>query len=272
MKWKCLIVDDEPPAIKIIETYLENMDQLQLVGSCSNALDAMQWLKHNPVDLLFLDIHMPRLLGTEFIRTLRHPPKVIFTSAHKDYALESYDLDAVDYLLKPFSFERFLRAVNKLTAETEHPVANPPAERNEEVPQSAAGASADAGAAAGSPFLYFRVDRKMVKVQLDEIVYIESLKDYSRIVRTGQKPLVLKKPISSIEEMLPAHLFIRIHRSYIIAIHKVTAYTHNDVEIGGLEIPIGKLYRHQLTRLTPSSPPASPISPHSSGSSSPSAH
>ena len=241
MKFRCLIVDDEPPALTILQTYLENVDQLELVGSCSNALEAMQFLKQHPVDLLFLDIHMPRLLGTEFVRTLRHPPKVIFTTAHKDYALEGFELDAVDYLLKPFSFERFLRAVNKLT-ETAAPE------------ESAIDADA---------FLYFRVDRKMVKVQLDEIIYIESLKDYSRIVRRDQKPLVMKKSISSIEEMLPAHLFVRIHRSFIIAINKVTAYTQNDVEINGEEIPIGKLYRHQLAKLTPSSPPASPISPHS---------
>jgi DNA-binding LytR/AlgR family response regulator len=246
MRLKCLIVDDEPPALKILQTYLEAAGNLELAGSCSNALEAMQFLKQQPVDLIFLDINMPRLLGTEFIKTLRHPPKVIFTTAHKDYALEGFELDAVDFLLKPFSFERFLRAVNKLS-ETAVPQMSPqPVEHLE-----------------NAPFLYFRVDRKMIKVQLDEIVYVESLKDYSRIVRTGQRPLVMKKPLSAIEEMLPAHLFLRIHRSFIIAIRKVTAFTLNDVEIDGQEIPIGKLYRHQLAKLSPSSPPASPISPHS---------
>jgi len=246
MRLKCLIVDDEPPALKILQTYLETTDNLQLVGACHNALEAMQLLKQQPVDLIFLDINMPRLLGTEFIRTLRHPPKVIFTTAHKDYALEGFELDAVDFLLKPFSFERFLRALNKLSEATASPVQTQ--ERSEEFQ---------------SPFLYFRVDRKMVKVQLDEIVYVESLKDYSRVVRAGQKPLVMKKPISAIEEMLPAHLFLRIHRSFIIAIQKVTAFTQNDVEVDGQELPVGKLYRPQLTRLNSSSPPASPISPRS---------
>ncbi|HEY4112309.1 LytTR family DNA-binding domain-containing protein [Puia sp.] len=246
MKLRCLIVDDEPPALKILQTYLENTGNLELIGACNNALEAMQFLQQHPVDLLFLDINMPRLLGTELVRTLRHPPKVIFTTAHKDYALEGFELNAVDYLLKPYSFERFLRAVNKLT-DTAMPMAEKPED----------------AAASTDPFLYFRVDRKMVKVQLAEIVYVESLKDYSRIIRVGQKPLVMKKSISSIEEMLPAHLFLRIHRSYIIAIQKVTAFTQNDVEIHGEEIPIGKLYRQQLTKLTvASSLPASPGSPH----------
>jgi len=241
MKLRCLIVDDEPPALTILRSFIGHAEQLELAGSCSNALDAMQFLQQQPVDLIFLDINMPRLLGTEFVRTLRHPPKIIFTTAHKDYALEGFELDAVDFLLKPFSFERFLRAVNKLMD----------------------GAAPSTPEKKAEPFLYFRVDRKMVKVQLEEIVYIESLKDYSRIVLAGGKALVMKKPISVIEEMLPAHLFLRIHRSFIIAINRVTAFTQNDVEINGQEIPIGKLYRHQLARLNASSPPASPISPRS---------
>ena len=231
MKLRCLLVDDEPPALKILSTYLENMDNLELVGTCADALEAMQLLKEHPVDVLFLDIKMPRLLGTEFIRTLRNPPRVIFTTAHKDYALEGFELDAVDYLLKPFSFERFLRAVNKLTSGNDLPAPDPAVGRPMEA------------------FLYFRVDRKMVKVELKDIRYIESLKDYSRIVCTGDKPLIVKKPISSIEQMLPADRFLRIHRSFIVAIDKITAFTQNDIEIGTQEIPIGKLYRHRLAKL-----------------------
>lgn len=250
MKLKCLLVDDEPPALKILCTYLENMDNLELVGTCANALEAMQTLKEHPVDVIFLDIKMPRLLGTEFIRTLRNPPKVIFTTAHKDYALEGFDLDAVDYLLKPFSFERFVRAINKLTTGIDQPAghsAGIPGERT-----GAAGHSAgapDDRTGAGEAFLYFRIDRKMVKVELSAICYIESLKDYSRIIRSEDKPLVVKKSISSIEQLLPADRFLRIHRSFIIAIDKITAFTQNDIEIGQQEIPIGKLYRHQLARL-----------------------
>ena len=227
MKLKCLLVDDEPPALQILTSYVGSLDNLELVGTCFNAFEAMQVLQRMPVDIIFLDIHMPRLLGTEFIRTLRNPPKVIFTTAHKDYALEGFELDAVDYLLKPFSLERFIRAINKITDSVEE----------EKV------------AATEEAFLYFRVDRKMVKVGLDEIEYIESLKDYIRIVRVGQAPLVVKQSISLAEEMLPGNLFVRIHRSFIVALKKVTAYTQHDVEVGGMEIPIGKLYRERIGKL-----------------------
>jgi DNA-binding LytR/AlgR family response regulator len=233
MKLRCLLIDDEPPALTILASYIESMDNLELAGQCYNAFEAMQILQRTTVDIIFLDINMPRLLGTEFIRTLRNPPKVIFTTAHKDYALEGYELNAVDYLLKPFSLERFVRAVNKIADETDAPVAPT--------------------LHAADPFLYFRSDRKMVKVMLDEVIYIESLKDYIKIVRTGQQPLVVKQPISMAEEMLPDNLFVRIHRSYIIALKKVTAYTQNDVEIHGIEIPIGKLYKHRINRLAPPS-------------------
>ena len=229
------MIDDEPPALTILASYIESMDNLELAGQCYNAFEAMQILQRTTVDIIFLDINMPRLLGTEFIRTLRNPPKVIFTTAHKDYALEGYELNAVDYLLKPFSLERFVRAVNKITDETDTLPAQAPAAHTEDA------------------FLYFRSDRKMVKVMLDEVIYIESLKDYIRIVRTGQQPLVVKQPISMVEEMLPDNLFVRIHRSYIIALKKVTAYTQNDVEIQGIEIPIGKLYKHRMNRLAPPS-------------------
>ena len=190
MNLKCLLVDDEPPALKVLTTYLENMDNLELVGTCTNAFEAMQMLKDHPVDVLFLDIKMPRLLGTEFVR-----------------------------------------AVNKLTTGNDQP------------------AGEHVGAGTREPFLYFRIDRKMVKVELKDIRYIESLKDYSRIVRIEDKPLIVKKPISSIEQQLPAPRFLRIHRSFIVAIDKITAFTQNDIEIGDQEIPIGKLYRHQLSKL-----------------------
>lgn len=251
MSLKCLLVDDEPPALKVLTTYIGNMDSLELVGTCSNAFEAMQLLREHPVDVIFLDIRMPRLQGTAFIRTLRNPPRVIFTTAHKDYALEGFELDAVDYLLKPFSFERFVRAVNKLTTgndaaggENTDPARSSATPANLPVP-----ASGHALATAGTAFLYFRVDRKMVRVELDDICYIESLKDYSRIVRKNEKPLVIKKPIGSLEQMLPQDRFLRIHRSFIIAVDKITAFTQNDIEIGRHEIPIGKLYRHQLSRI-----------------------
>ncbi len=222
MKWKCLIIDDEPPAVKIIKKYAEMVDQLEITGSCSNALQAMEYLKSTKIDLLFLDIQMPKLFGTSFLKTLQHPPKVIFTTAHKEYATEAFDLDAVDYLLKPVSFERFLKAVNKVTS------------ANQAVPMMETPVM--------QAFLYFRSERKMIKVFLSDILYIESLKDYIRIYRVNDGPLQVKQSISMLEAMLPKKLFIRIHRSFIVSIDKISAFTNYDVEIGKIEIPIGRQY------------------------------
>ncbi|MGL6268576.1 MAG: LytR/AlgR family response regulator transcription factor [Chitinophagaceae bacterium] len=232
MTWKCLLVDDEPLAIEVLEKYIEAVDQLQVVGTCRNAFQAMEFLQKNPVDLIFLDIHMPKLTGTSFVRTLQHPPKIIFTTAFKEHAIDAFELDAVDYLLKPISLERFLRAVNKLTQTTfTHP---------EEMPVISE---------ATSGFIYFRSERKMVKLFYDEILYIESIKDYIKIVREGNAPLLVKQSISSTEELLPPNLFLRIHRSFIVALQKISAFTNNDVEIQRMEIPIGRLYKPQLQKI-----------------------
>ena len=229
MIWKCLIVDDEPPALKIIKNYIDLVENLSIVATCSNALQAMEILKKEKVDLLFLDIQMPKLNGIGFIKTLAHTPKIIFTTAYKEYAVDAFDLNAVDYLLKPISLERFLKAVNKVT--------------------NADTVSAQITAPPKQGFLYFRSERKMVKVFLDDMVYIESLKDYIKIHRLAEKPLMVKQSISTIEAMLPPDLFIRIHRSFIISINKVTAFTPHDVEIGNIEIPIGRQYNANLKRL-----------------------
>lgn len=225
MIWKCLIVDDEPPAIKIIRKYAEMVQQLEIAGTCGNALQAMEVLKSKKIDLLFLDIQMPKLSGTGFIKALQYPPKVIFTTAYKEFAADAFDLDAVDYLLKPISFERFLRAVNKATG-TGIPAGIP-----------------DKGEDAQRGFLYFRSERKMVKVFLDDIIYVESLKDYIKIFRQDDKPLIVKQSLTTLEAMLPRDLFARIHRSYIVSLAKVTAYTSHDVEIGNIELPFGRQYR-----------------------------
>lgn len=229
MIWKCLIVDDEPPALKIIKSYIDLVETLSVVASCSNALQAMEILKKEKVDLLFLDIQMPKLTGIGFVKTLPHPPKIIFTTAYKEYAVDAFDLDAVDYLLKPISLERFLKAVNKIT--------------NSNTVTEQIMTSSKQG------FLYFRSERKMVKVFLDDMVYIESLKDYIKIHRLSDKPLMVKQSISTIEAMLPPDLFLRIHRSFIISINKVTAFTPHDLEIGNIEIPIGRQYNSKLKKL-----------------------
>ena len=229
MVYRCIIVDDEPPAIKVLQKYIESCPQLEIVGSCTNAFEALTFLNSDKIDLMFLDINMPKLMGTDLLKTLHYPPKVIFTTAHKDYAIEAFELDAIDYLLKPISFERFLKAVNRFC------------QLNSPLTDSS---TDDLG------FLYFRADRKMIKVWIDDILYIESFKDYIVIHRSDSPDLKVKQTISSVERLLPSNLFVRIHRSYIVAINKITAYTKNDVEIGRVELPFGSNYSETVSRLT----------------------
>jgi DNA-binding LytR/AlgR family response regulator len=239
-KIKCLVIDDEPPARDVLKKYIADVEILQLVGECSNAVETLSFLQNNFVELLFLDIKMPHILGTSFLRTLKNPPKVIFTTAFRKYAVEGFDLNAVDFLLKPISFERFLQAVNKVM-QLDIQVAATKNSLNENLPDQS------------HPFLYFRADRKMVKVFLEDILFIESLKDYIKVVTTT-KAIVSKQAISSLEEMLPKDAFIRVHRSYIIAIDKISSYNADSIEIGKTEIPIGRLFRHDVTKVLNISP------------------
>ena len=187
-KIKCLVIDDELPAREILKKHIAGVESLELSGVCSNGMDAISFLKDHTVDLLFLDIQMPHLLGTSFLRTLKNAPKVIFTTAYRKYAVEGFELDAVDYLLKPINFERFLKGVNKVLQLN--------LQNNSVSSENHAGTS--------PPFLYFRSNRKMVKVLLDEILYIEGLNDYIRIV-TVPKTIISKHVLSSLEDMLPAN-------------------------------------------------------------------
>jgi len=234
-KITCLVIDDEPPARDIIKKYVASVDLLQLAGECSNAVETLSVLQNNAVDLLFLDIKMPHILGTSFLRTLKNPPKVIFTTAFRKYAIEGFDLNAVDFLLKPISFERFLQAVNKVMRMDIHVPGNT-SSLNENLPDQS------------HPFLYFRADRKMVKVFLEDILFIESLKDYIKVITT-QKVIISKQSIASLVEMLPKDAFVRVHRSYIIAINKIDTYNSDAIEIGKTEIPIGRLFRHDVNRV-----------------------
>lgn len=227
MKLHCLLVDDEPEALEVLESYVELVENLELAGKCENALQAFQVLQEKPIDVIFLDIKMPKLLGTDFVRSLRNPPKVIFTTAYREYALDGFDLDVVDYLLKPIPFERFLKAVAKLT-KSENGVN---------------GVEKEAFQPNKDTFLYFRAERKMIKVFTKDILYVESLKDYVKIITTNSKPLVVKQAISSLEEMLPETHFVRIHRSYLVAIDKIKTYTSTHVEITDTELPIGRLFQ-----------------------------
>ena len=230
---RCLIVDDEPPARDVLRRYVEELPILKFCGECGNAVQAISFLQQQSIDLLFLDIRMPQLNGIDFLKTLKHPPKIIFTTAFSEYALEGYELDIVDYLMKPIRFDRFLKAVNKAfpANELKQPVHEP--------------ALAEKGADA---FVYFRADRKMVKVLLNDILYIESMKDYVKVF-TNNHTIITKQSISSVETMLPEKKFIRTHRSYIVSIDKIRTFTNEILEIGKAEIPIGKLYRNSVLRL-----------------------
>ncbi|HEY0680426.1 MAG TPA: LytTR family DNA-binding domain-containing protein [Chitinophagaceae bacterium] len=233
---KCLIVDDEPMARDVIRRYIEKVPILQLVGECGNAIDAMVFLHNDPVDLIFLDIRMPHLSGTDFVKSLRNVPKVIFTTAYKEYALEGFELDVVDYLLKPIRIDRFLRAVSKAF----------PQKKEELTGNTAVSITQDKKINSG--FIYLKADRKMVKVMLEDILYIESSRDYLKVF-THNSSIITRQTISSIEAMLSDNEFIRIHRSYIVSIKKIDSFTHEIVEIGKKELPIGKFYLNSFLKL-----------------------
>ena len=233
-KIRCMIIDDEPHALEILRKHISSVDMLELTGTCSNGVEAFGLLQENQVDLLFLDIQMPQMLGTSFIRTLKSPPRVIFTTAYRRFAVEGFELNAVDYLLKPIGFERFLQAVNKVFhLEVKGLNITPLEGKNQDN---------------SHPFLYFRSERKMVKVLLNDILYIEGLKDYVRIITTT-KAIITKHLLSSLEEMLPKEAFIRIHKSYIIAIEKIDCYNADTIEIHKKELPIGRLFKHEVEQV-----------------------
>ena len=230
--FNCLIIDDEPLAIKVIKDYVEKTPQLDLSGTCSNGMDAYQMIQDNDIDLLFLDIEMPQFTGIDLAKTLPPSLKIIFTTAHRDYAIESYELDVVDYLLKPISFQRFFKSVTKflnLSKGITSPVAQSETPSREK-----------------KDAIYIYADKKNYKVYLDDILYLESLKDYVRVFTT-ERSLVTKSTISHYEELLPTD-FLRIHRSFIVNKNKISAYTNQDVEIGKKEIPIGVSYKKEVAQ------------------------
>lgn len=231
-----IIVDDEPLAQDVLETYIEKMPELNLVKKCNNALEANEALKSNDIDLMFLDIQMPQLTGIDFLKTIANPPLVIFTTAYPNYAIEGFELNALDYLLKPISLERFMKAVNKAMDQIELQ-------------------SKDSGgttAKDGPDYIFVKADKKLVKINYDDILYIEGLKDYV-IIRMEKGRVITLQTMKSLEDKLPAAHFKRIHRSYIVGIDKINAIVGNMVEI--LEknqpkhLPIGKNYREELLQI-----------------------
>lgn len=237
MNIKCLIVDDEPLAIQLLEHHAQQIPFLQVVDTASGALRAFEILATQPVDLMFLDIQMPNLTGIEFLKNLRHPPCTIITTAYRDFALDGFELEAADYLLKPITFERFLKAVERVSRRMVLQQVQAP---QQHIPEKR--------------FVMLKSGPKNYKVRLDDILYIESLKDYVRVFLSNGKSIVTKYKISDIETELGGGQFIRIHRSYIINGPKITAYSTTDVEIGEVEIPVGHLYRGQLEEYWKSCP------------------
>ncbi|KAA9037260.1 response regulator transcription factor [Ginsengibacter hankyongi] len=234
-KIMCLAVDDEPLALSVLKKYINSVDSLELVGSCANAVQALQMLQQHHVDMIFLDIQMPQIMGTDFIRTLKKSPEIIFTTAYRKYAVEGFELDAVDYLLKPISFERFLKAVNKVF-QTDIVAPESVYQTNELISETSA------------PWLYVRADRKMIKVLLNDILYIEALSDYVKII-TSSKTIVTKQLISTLEETLTKDNFIRIHRSFIIAINKIDSYNADSIQVGSKELPVSRLFKQNVNKL-----------------------
>ena len=233
-----IIVDDEPLAQDVLETYIEKIPELNLVEKCSNALEANEALKNHDIDLMFLDIQMPQLTGVDFLKTLSHPPLVIFTTAYPNYAIEGFELNALDYLLKPISLERFMKAVNKA---------------EEQLELQSKGGSSSGGEEEEEPnFIFVKADKKLVKINYADIIYIEGLKDYV-IIRMDNSRVITLQTMKSLEEKLPQNIFKRIHRSYIVNVDKIEAVVGNMIEVieknQAKHLPIGKNYRDELLEI-----------------------
>lgn len=233
MKTRCLIVDDEPLAIKLMESHIEKLENLEVVGTSTNAMIAFDILREKKVDLLFLDIQMPQITGIEFLKTLKNPPKVIITTAYRQYAIEGYELDVIDYLLKPISFERFLKAVNKYYHY---------ASRDLNVVTTTGTATELPNA-----FMDVKENKRVIRINLKDIKFIEGLNEYVGI-HTFERRIVTKTSLTKIEEKLPGELFIRIHKSFIVPIAKINAFSSTSVEVDNKELPIGRSYKNMVMK------------------------
>lgn len=223
-KIKCIIIEDEPLAAKVLSDYISEVPFLELQQIFRDAMQAAEFMLYHDIDLIFLDIHLPKLEGITFLKTLANPPSVIVTTADHQYAVEGFNLNVTDYLLKPIEFERFLTAVNKVNTEQRR------------LPNEV------------KDFIFVNVQKRKVKILFSEILYIESQREYIKIV-TARNEYISKMSTNEIEDMLPAHLFKRIHRSYIVSVNKIESYTAEMVEINGISIPIGRGYKDVIDNL-----------------------
>jgi DNA-binding LytR/AlgR family response regulator len=232
MKTKCIIVDDEPLAIEVIESHLKKFNDMTVIATCNDAIEAFETLKKRHIDLVFLDIQMPQMTGLDFLKTLNKPPKVIITTAYREYALDGYELDVVDYLLKPISFERFMKAINKYYLYKDKTII---VSDNSQFSQHS------------DSYIYVKADKKVVKILLQDILYIESIKDYVQIYTT-RKSIITKNQIGNLEEKLPADKFVRIHKSYMVSISQINTFTSNTIEIKNKKLPIGRSYKNMVLK------------------------
>ena len=231
MKIKCLLADDEPPARELLASYINRLDNLELCGQCADSLETFKFLQKNEVNLLFLDIQMPGMNGLELIKSLHNPPHIVLITAYREYAVEGFELDVLDYLVKPVSFERFLKTVsryhhysgNSHPNESEHPVDT-----------------------FENAYMFFKVNKEMIKIFLKDILYIESIKDYIKIV-TPEKSYITYQRINYMEEKLPESSFVRVHKSYIVAVPKIKAFRSDTIKIGQVDIPVGRHYKKNFT-------------------------
>ncbi len=231
MKINCLIVDDEPVAREILELYIAKISQINLIKSCQNAMEAFDVLNSYKIDLILLDINMPEISGLQLAKAITKNSKIIFTTAYREYALDGFDLQAVDYLLKPISFDRFLKAVNKYFEINRH-IKSEKKEKEIEI---------------ANDFIFVRSNRKMVKLNFDSILYIESLSDYIKIF-TKNKVLISRETMTNIASKLPEESFLRIHRSYLVSVNKIDKYTNEYIEINHKAIPLSRTYKETVLK------------------------
>ena len=238
MKLRCIIVDDEDLARGVVEMYLKDIDFIEVVASCSNAMEALSIINNQRIDLMFLDINMPKIDGLSFLKTLKFPPKVIITTAYREFAVDGFELDAVDYLCKPYSFERFLIAVNKTVNRIKADQVHKPdviRSNTEEIKST-------------EPYIFVKADKKTYRVGLDKILYVEAVGDYVKIITT-EKSLITYMYLKDIERMLPPKLYPRVHRSFIVSISKIESIEGNQIKIQKSVIPIGRSYREVFMSL-----------------------
>jgi DNA-binding LytR/AlgR family response regulator len=227
----CLIIDDEPLARQLLRTYLSARPDVTIIGECANPVEAYELLLNNSIDVIFLDVQMPVLNGIDFLRSLKRPPAIIFTTAFDEYAAKAFDLDVTDYLVKPIAEKRFEQALEKLRA-----VLNSKHETTLSITENKSAAD----------HVFFKAGGRLVRVNLRDILYIEALKDFSRIFIKDQSPLLIGDHLKAVENLLPHQQFMRIHRSYTISLNAITGIFGNTIEIGAIQLPVGASYKQEL--------------------------